>query len=953
MLLIILKKMLSNKWMVLCLLIGSILVVAMVSSIPIYTDGILQRMLTRDLENYQVASNVFPGRYLIKSDSNFSTVNGDYSSVSNLDKMITEKFAKDYKLPIITQTQNLVFDYLTALPEVQKEEDPKGEFLKLEALSELQDHVKILHGRMFSPKTENGIYEVIATESAIKDLKLMLNEVYSVDGIVKNVKEPIKIRVVGIFTMKDADDPYWFQHPLEYKESVLVDFDLCIKNFVENNAVKLTEYQWYFAFDYHKIALSNVKHILNSHEFQSRWFSQYIGSLEFKMPAIPILEQYYEREKQLKITLWVLVVPILIMLAFYIFMVSQLIINHEENEIAVFKSRGASRLQIFLSYLVESLILSGVALLAGPYLGLLLCKVLGASNGFLEFVNRTALPLNLNLKAYTYSIWALILFIITMLIPALLASRISIVQYKQSKSRSAKIPVWKKYFLDIVILAVSGYGLYRYNKRQMILNITGIKGTQLEIDPLLFLISTFFILGAGLLFLRIFPYLVSFIFYMGRKIWSPVLYASFIQVGRSGGQEQFLMLFIILSLSIGIFNANAARTINRNIQDKIRYDIGADITLQPYWDSNKPNNMDMPPGGSLEQISSGNSLFQKEPLKYIEPDFTPYTKLSGVEKATKVFVKDKIKAEVGQQRVGNVRIMGIIPNEFAQVAWFRQDLLPHHWYEYLNLIVDSPKAFLVSKTFKDMYDAREGDSIYISWGDQNYLEGTIYAFIDYWPSFNPNAVKEGSAPPSLVVANLSYIQNKCAMEPYQVWIAKKPEASDTQVNNDIKDKKLEIDSIRYANQEIIRRKNDPMLQGTNGALTLGFVVTMAISAIGFLIYWTLSIRKRVLQFGIFRAMGLSLRKVIGMLVCEQFLISGTAIIMGILVGGLTSDLFVPLFQIIYSSVEQVPPFKVLASGDDYIKIYAIVAVMLISGFAVLGRFVSRIRIDQAVKLGED
>ena len=59
-LIMVFRKMINKKWMTLCLLIGFILAVAMVSSIPIYTDGVLQRMLTRDLENHQVSTGFFP-----------------------------------------------------------------------------------------------------------------------------------------------------------------------------------------------------------------------------------------------------------------------------------------------------------------------------------------------------------------------------------------------------------------------------------------------------------------------------------------------------------------------------------------------------------------------------------------------------------------------------------------------------------------------------------------------------------------------------------------------------------------------------------------------------------------------------------------------------------------------------------------------------------------------------
>ena len=51
--------------------------------------------------------------------------------------------------------------------------------------------------------------------------------------------------------------------------------------------------------------------------------------------------------------------------------------------------------------------------------------------------------------------------------------------------------------------------------------------------------------------------------------------------------------------------------------------------------------------------------------------------------------------------------------------------------------------------------------------------------------------------------------------------------------------------------------------------------------------------------------------------------------------------------------EQVPPFTVVASTSDYLKIYGVMFFMLGTGFAILGTLVSRIKIAQAIKLGED
>ena len=69
------------------------------------------------------------------------------------------------------------------------------------------------------------------------------------------------------------------------------------------------------------------------------------------LPSVDIIHTYYEKEKQLKMMLFSINVPVIILLAFYLYMVANLITDRQKSEIAVLRSRGASRLQILLGYL--------------------------------------------------------------------------------------------------------------------------------------------------------------------------------------------------------------------------------------------------------------------------------------------------------------------------------------------------------------------------------------------------------------------------------------------------------------------------------------------------------------------------------------------------------------------------------------------------------------------------
>ena len=945
----VLRRMFSNFWMIICLLLGSILATALVSCIPIYTDGIMQRMLTKDMENYQLETGKFPGEYQVTATLNYNFKNEDrVKALRYFDKEIVTKRIPQLDLPLLYVSQGITMGNLNIPLTIEEKYDHTSDLMyaQLGTLSGIDDHIRITNGRMYSKEKVDGVIEVIASQQAMKMQNLLLDKEYILLNPADEYTEACRVKLVGVYTYKDANDVYWNHGLSKHNMEFMMDFELFGREFLADETGMVTEAQRNCGFDYHSISLGNLSKLANVYEEQEKWYAKYKSSLDFEMPVSTILSQYNERAGQLRNMLWVLTVPVLMMLTFYIFMVSQLIVSHDENTINVFKSRGASKGQIFLSYLIESGLIGGVAFIFGPLLGIFICGILGSSNGFMEFVQRTALPVSLNPKVYMYSLGAVLVMIITMLAPVVAASRSTIVKYKQEKSRVKKAAIWKKFFLDIVLLLIAGYGIYRYQQQQKVLEATGISAGELQIDPLLFLTSTVFVLGAGLLFIRLYPYLIRFIYWLGRRFWSPVPYISLVQVGRSRGQEQFLMLFIILAISTGLFNANSARTVNKNIEDKIRYSIGADVRLKAIWEDNQVPVMPGLPQAEKDKV-------KQPPLRYYEPNFNDYTSLPGAELATKVLYVDKGVMQTTMDWADNINIMGIVPNEFAKVAWFRNDLLSHHINEYINLMVDAPKSFLVSTNLKEKYKLKEGDTIHISWGDQNYLEGVIYAFVDYWPTYNPNPISKGKDAPGLIVANLSYIQNKMALQPYEVWIKKTEDATDKQINDKITEKDIKLVKLQYTDQELVKMKNDALLQGMNGMLTLGFIASMLISLLGFLIYWIISIQGRVLQFGILRAMGMSLTKVIGMLACEQILVSGAAILIGILIGGITGDLFIPLLQIMYSSADQVPPFKIMANGADYIKVYAVIGTMITMGFLILWRIISRIKIDQAVKLGED
>ena len=932
----VLRKMLSNKWMILSLLIGNLLLCAMVASIPMYSDAILQRMLMKQLEQQQADTNRFPFTAEIKFSSSSVRRGYELQTLEWFEQSVDEMSAA-FGLPVLEKVTMYATLSLRTDPVVDRETHINNRQLKLEFMSGIENHIELTSGRMYSPALdEDGAIEIIVNERTLIERDLLLGELLVMKNITYADGSPVLIKAVGTYKNSDENDLYWLYAPSTFYDTAIADEGLFREMFITNykDGANFTA-AWYVMYDYNAILQTDVPRLLAATEAYRNDFGRFGGTSAYRFSFSSTLDAFVSESEHLGVTLWVLQVPIFVLLAFFIFMVSKQILEQEKNTIAVVKSRGASRAQVIRIFLAQSTLLSGISLLLGVPLGALICRLLGASNGFLGLVRRSALAVRLVPESIWFALVAAAVSVLTMVIPVFAYSGVTIVDHKRTTGKRKHSPLWQNMFLDVLLLGVSLYGLYTFNNQKAAL----AAGLVTAPDPLLFVSSSLFIIGAGLLFLRLYPLLIRLVFSVFKRFWPPALYASFLKVTRSMHEAQFIMLFLVLTMATGVFNAKAARTINLNMEHNIRYQYGADIVMAEPWRDN----------GSNEE---GNVV---KATVYYEPDFEKYsalrtgnTRLTKVQNTTSGVVADSIR--------NNVRLMGINTKEFGEIAWFRDDILPAHWYDYLNAMTTDSRAVLVSMNFHTLHGYKPGDSIGLTNSGGMYFSGKICGFVDHWPTYDAVTVsydRNGNRTERdnyLIVANLAQVQSAWGVMPYQIWMQTDDPAA---VYTLAAETGLRFSTFRDAQAEIIKQKNNPVLQGTNGVLTVGFIIILAVCMTGFLIYWILSIRSRTLQFGIFRAMGMSMKSVLVMLANEQLFISVTSIAAGAGIGLLASDFFVPLIQLGYTAGTGSTPLIVVAESGDYVRLFTTVGVMLVACTIVLGLQIASIKIAQALKLGED
>ncbi len=125
-----------------------------------------------------------------------------------------------------------------------------------------------------------------------------------------------------------------------------------------------------------------------------------------------------------------------------------------------------------------------------------------------------------------------------------------------------------------------------------------------------------------------------------------------------------------------------------------------------------------------------------------------------------------------------------------------------------------------------------------------------------------------------------------------------------------------------------------------------------LTLVGFTLYILISLRRRYIEFGVLRAIGLSAGQMLGILGIEQSLLIVVGMTAGTGLGVLVSRLYIPFLQVGSAADVTVPPFQVLIAWGDIARIYVVFLVMLAGAVGGMIWYLKRLKIFEAVKLGE-
>lgn len=930
----ILKKIKNKKWLSFCLILGLTFLVATLSCHPMFKAGSLDKLLNRLFSQYVETENDFPT--VIGKES--YVMRADYPDMESMQALMTEYHEKwNYLIELPVLEKQACFYY--ARSNTVSTYSTKGRGYNVSYMPELEEHMQLLYGDTFESYQGEDI-PCLISESVMDKYDLVVGEELTFKDWKNAEKENLKVRIAGIFKEKSSDDIFWESQPNQMPANLFVsaeDFEAIGKDYIDD----FIFFNYSEMLDYREINHRNAEQIKRSLQFLSG------KDAEFKENISPIIAEYIEAKKTVDITLWVLELPIIGMVLTYIYMVASQIVESEKNEIAMIKSRGGSRFQVIQMYFLQFILLSAVAMVIGVPMGAALCVIGGGTTDFLSFSFKGIEMYQPVWEMLLYGLLAVAVGIIFLLIPVLASSGISIVQRK-SDAKVNKKALWEKFFFDFILLGVAIYLIYNFNQNMENIRETALLGQKL--DPVIFLDSVLFILALGLFLLRLMKYFVMLVYRIGRNKWKPAMYASFLQITRTFSKQGIISVFLILTIALGLFYANIARTINSNSVERIVYNTGADVSVSEEWER--------------KYLQAMGTILDYE---FVEPDFLKYNCLieDGLcDGITRVIYDDTAEVQRNTKKVKNCLFQGIITDEFGKTAILDEDLQgDEHWYNYLNLLADDPRGVIISSNLANELEVNVGDSLTLirycavttmKTTPRGEMDVTVKAIVDHWPGYEKYTYEEGELKENyLTVVNYASSYSFFKVSPYSVWMDVADGVTMEDVQTVLDEMELLYPEIKSVETQVEEMKETTLIQITNGMFTLSFIIALVLCAVGFMIYWIASIRQRELLFGVYRAMGMTVRDINKMLINEHIFSTLLSVISGAGVGMIATVLFAELFGVIYLPHKHNIDIFLHFEGGDIAKIAIVIAIMMAVCITVLRKLIKSMNITQALKLGED
>ena len=787
------------------------------------------------------------------------------------------------------------------------------------------DHITI-EGEPFTGERSGDVLDVWLPDHYASKAGANVGDRYSVSHFPDPTRIPI--RVAGIWTPIDPDDPFWFTDPeLSLSDGLLVRRQDFIDRIQPRIASGTRFASWHVRLDEMRIQPGHARQYLEGLTTSRVALERILPGIRIDVSPIKPLEQFVNRSSTLTILLLGFNIPALAFLLYFLFLTSSIIARWQRRETAILVSRGMNVPSVLSITLVEQVLLFVAGVPLGLAAGVLIARFMGNASSFLTFVPREPLPVSLEGLNVTLLLATMGVVLVTRLAAASGAARQSNVEEEREQARPMKTPFWYRYYLDLLLILPAAYGYRLLSQQGSLAMLVKDRPSDLYQDPLLILLPALFTLVAALLAMRLFPLILRLMDRMASVVPWVTPHLALQQLGRQSQAYINPLLLIIVCLALGVYTFSLAGSLDKWLEDRMYYQVGADVAFQPML------------------VSEGSSGTSQEPV------FLPleeYLKLPGVQTGTAVGnFPARVSFTGGRQMRG--RFLAVDRLTFPKVAWFRRDFADEPMGGLMNLLAQQQDAILVPEAVLEAGDLQVGDQlrIAISLESTTSMEA-VFTIVGSYTYF-PTVYEEYPT----AIGNLEYLSYTYGMPvPESIWLKLKPDGDGAEVLRIVRDG-MGIEPVggRDTVGLIAAERGKTERVGVFGTLSIGFMASAVMAFSGLLINTYASLSERLYRFTILYAIGLQRRQILGQVLMEYLFLTAYGATAGALIGSQVSRFFAPFFRITGAQEIVRPPLiPIIARAQITDMAIAFALIMILLELGIIGSALYRRFFRQALGL---
>jgi ABC-type antimicrobial peptide transport system permease subunit len=737
-----------------------------------------------------------------------------------------------------------------------------------------------------------------------------------------------KLVVVGLFEVKTNDhfwhgqdfqpvqDPNWHYAALTSTQTLLMAFDQVAASHVRNALYFLPGYYanltWYYYLDPSRASIERLNDLIDQLSstqvaldqtnslIQSSYLSL-VQSFDLHGPVLSSgeirgsLENFRSRAAIASVPVAILTIQIICLLLFFVSLMVELLVERQASAIAMLHSRGASTIQIFGAHITQGLMLGLLALVTGPLLAYV--GVLAIARSIRHTSSQNALTLIttnpssalLNVRWYVLAMVG----VIVMLYIAMLyrTSRLYTSNRDLTSGHRSWRPLWQRLNLDlaVAIIALTSYGVSLYLE-----DIGGLLDAHthaLVSAPVALIAPTFLLLAAVLLFLSFSPLLLRLAsrFLSRRRGAVPML--SLTQLSRSPRQAMRMIMLLALATAFATFTLTFSASQAQRVADIAAYQAGADFS------------------GSIHTTALALPL-NEETIRY--------RNITGVIAASAAYV--------GEELVGDgdalfpLQVRAIDPGTYAQAAiWTRQNssqplssLLSEIATWRNAAIRQGVIPSLVDSSIWNRLDLHPGELFLVHQNSvlSDNIRYLAVAEVQSIPTLTPIDSKATQPLGNVIVDYQTFTTIQAGLYRVKapanfVWLRTSDDPSAlAHIRGVLQSSKMYLDHLNDRRALIDAVQADPLYLNLIIILASGAMETLLLALAGGLLASWLSVRSRLNQFIVLRALGASHRQVVAIMACEQGLVYIISLCLGAGFGALLSITVVPTLEL--STLPSIP-----------------------------------------------